>query len=129
MQLGCQLPAPGGAMNRKNLAQIVRAQLGAEPVSTLGIAQRCGISSDNALYYLNKLVEAGEAVRGTQIVRHLDSNASSRRYTFRLAEQQAPEAPAPATLPAYRNLRLAETLTGWEKTNRDFAELCMMVRK
>ena len=116
-------------MNTKNLAKRVRAQLGAEPVSTLHVAERCGISAANALYYLNQLVEAGEAVQETQVVHHLETNASSRRYTFRLIEQPVPEATTPATLPAYRNLRLSETLTGWEKTNRDFAELCMMVRK
>jgi hypothetical protein len=116
-------------MNTKNLAKRVRAQLGAEPVSTLHVAERCGISTANALYYLNQLVEAGDAIRETQVVHHLETKASSRRYTFRLVEQPVAESATPATPPAYRNLRLSENLTNYDRTNHDFAALCMMVRK
>jgi hypothetical protein len=117
-------------MNVKNIRQRGRATLHAENwTSTVEVGQKLGISKDNALYYLNQLVEAGKAVRGTQIVRHLDSNASSRRCTFRLIEAAIPEAPAPATPSAYRNLRLSESLTNYDRTNRDFAALCMVARR
>lgn len=116
-------------MNTKNLLKRVRAKLGAEPLSTFTIAAHCGISTANALYYLNQLVESGEAVQETQVVHHTESNASSRRYTFKLANPVEPEAPVPATLPAYRNLRLTETLTGYESSLAQFAGLCMMVRR
>jgi biotin operon repressor len=118
-------------MNVKNIRQRVRATLHADSwTSTVEVGQKLGISRDNALYYLNQLVEAGEAVQDTQIVRHLDSNASSRRYTFRLIEDEIPDPnKAPATPPAYRNLRLSENLTSYDRTNHDFAALCMMVRR
>lgn len=116
-------------MNTKNLIHRVRATLGAEAVPTLTVALRCGISTANALYYLNLLVEAGEAVQDTQIMHHVEASGASRRYAFRLVEQTPPEAPVPATLPAYRNLRLTETLTGYESSLSQFAGLCMMVRR
>jgi hypothetical protein len=119
-------------MNTKNLKSRVFAQLNANTwISTTDIAAGCGISVANAKYYLEQFVVSGEAERDSQIVRHLDSNASSRRYIYRLA--QSDTAPAedfvPPTPPAYRNLRLSETLTDWERANRDFAALCMMVRR
>jgi hypothetical protein len=116
-------------MNTKNLLNRVRAKLGAEPLSAFTAAAHCGISTANALYYLNQLVEAGEAVQETQVVHHTESNASSRRYTFRLTNPAEPEAPVPVTLPAYRNLRLSETLTGYESSLFGFASLCMTVRR
>jgi hypothetical protein len=118
-------------MNTKNLKARIHGLLDANVwISTTDVGAKLGITAENARYYLEQLVESGEAEQDSQIVRHLDSNASSRRFIYRLADMsQVVWSLVPVTPPAYRNLRLSESLTNYDRTNHDFAALCMMVRK
>lgn len=118
----------------KNLKQRIYAKLDANTwITTKDIAARCGITVENARYYLNMMVEAGGVEQESQLV-HDDEVARSacgRRYVYRLrtAGDVCHEALLPLVAPAYRNLRLTEELSGYESSLSRFAALCMMVRK
>lgn len=99
--------------------------------STTEVGQKLGIAVGCAAYYLNMLAEEGKVVQDRQTVHHVDSRAHSVRYIYRLRTQEdAPvEAPVPVVQPAYRNMRLNETLTGYGSSLAQFAGLCMLVRR
>jgi predicted ArsR family transcriptional regulator len=117
----------------KNLKQRIYAKLDANTwITTKDIAARCGITVENARYYLNMMVEAGGVEQESQLVRDEEAQAAcGRRYVYRLrtADDVCHEALLPLVKPAYHNLRLSENLTGYGDSLSRFAALCMMVRK
>lgn len=108
---------------------IVKSLRTGEWFSHQDLSARLGISYDRLAHYLNDLTKTGAIERKKSVVRHIDDNASSMRFVYRLAGEAEPETPANATPPAYRNLRLNENLIDYESSLFAFAGLCMMVRK
>jgi hypothetical protein len=108
--------------------KILAAFKSGERMLSAQVAMRAGISLSYATRLLGFMAAEGTLAR----LRTGNSNkhGGSLEFTYCLKQDEIP-APnkTPATPPAYRNLRLTETLTDWGKTNRDFAALCMMVRK
>jgi hypothetical protein len=98
-------------------------------ISCKDIAAALHVNFESIRYYLNLLVSTGAAETREEVVEHMDSKASSRRFIYRLVSPKGSEAPIPATPPAYRNLRLSENLTDYDRTNHAFAALCMSTRK
>ena len=81
-------------------------------------------------YHVKALLGEGVLVRRKEVVQH-NENGSSYRYLYRMNEDHIEE-PVPEALPvapAYRNLRLGETLAGYDSSLLAFASLCMEVRK
>jgi hypothetical protein len=92
------------------------------------VAMRAGISLSYATRLLGYMHVEGTLSR----IRTGNGNkhGGSLEFTYCLKEDEVPDPnKAPAAPPAYRNLRLSENLTNYDRTNRDFAALCMMVRK
>lgn len=121
-------------MNRKNavLKAAILAQLKDDRwTSCTELSGRLMIGYDRPLYYLNILMAEGKVERKAEVIRHIDSNASSRRYVYRLAteEQAEPEAPASIAGAPYRNLRLSENLVDYDRSLHKFEALCMETRK
>ena len=108
--------------------KILAAFKSGERLLSAQVAMRAGISLSYATRLLGFMAAEGTLAR----LRTGNGNkhGGSLEFTYCLKEDEIPDPnKAPATPPAYRNLRLSETLTDWGKTNRDFAALCMMVRK
>lgn len=122
-------------MNRKNavLKAAILAQLKDDRwTSCTELSGRLMIGYDRPLYYLNILMAEGKVERRPEVIRHIDSNASSRRYVYKLTteEQAEPEVTTAsiATAP-YRNLRLSENLVDYDRSLHKFEALCMATRK
>ena len=97
-------------------------------ISAKDLADEMHVNVETIRYYLNMLSKAGSVEVRDEVVEHVDSKASSRRFIYRLKDA-FDAAPVPPTPPAYRNLRLTENLTDYGRANREFAALCMMMRK
>jgi hypothetical protein len=99
-----------------------------ERLLSVQVAMRAGISLSYATRLLGYMHAEGTLSR----IRTGGGNkhGGSLEFTYCLKEDEVVDPnKAPATLPAYRNLRLSENLTNYDRTNHDFAALCMMVRK
>jgi hypothetical protein len=111
--------------NTKTKRAVLNRLAGGEWLTAQEIAADIG-DYDLVTHYLRGLLsERAVERRKEMIVR--DGRNVGMRYSYHATGIVA-YAGAVVT-PAYRNLRLAENLVNYDRTNHAFASLCMMVRR
>ena len=113
-------------LNLKTRAATLAALVSGEWLSVRHISQRTGVDYDLASHYLRLLCKSGEAERRKETVQHV-ANGSSRCFVYRAAG--ATPVAGQMVPPVYRNLRLEETLTDYDRTLHSFEALCMLVNR
>ena len=111
--------------NTKTKQAVLNRLAGGEWLTAQEIAADIG-DYDLVTHYLRLLRYHGTVERRKEMIVR-DGRNVGMRYAYHATGATTYEGEMVA--PAYRNLRLAENLVDYDRTNHAFASLCMMVRK